>query len=240
MNSTSNVIEIQPLHDRERVFADRAHAGRTLAGMLAVYRGSNAIVFAIPAGGLPVAAVIARELMLPLDVAVVSKITLPWNTEAGFGAVAFDGGVRLNQLLIDKLSLSEEDIREGIDRTRHKVMKRLRRFRDDRPFPDNARSPAILVDDGLASGYTMLAAIEALRKSGVQHIVVAVPTGQIDTVRHIAGQVDALYCPNVRERRQFAVADAYLSWSDVEEDTALRLMQREREREQTQATATVT
>lgn len=238
MNNAPNFIEIQPLRDRERVFADRAHAGRTLAGMLAGYRGSNAIVFAIPAGGLPVAAVIAHELMLPLDVAVVSKITLPWNTEAGFGAVAFDGSVRLNQALIDQLSLGEEDIREGVDRTRHKVMKRLRRFRGDRPFPASARSPAILVDDGLASGYTMLAAIEALRKSGAQQIVVAVPTGQIDAVRRIAGQVDALYCPNVRERRQFAVADAYLSWSDVEEDTALRLLQREQE--QTQAAATVT
>lgn len=229
MVTAANLIEIQSLHDRERVFADRAHAGRLLAGILASYRGSNALVLAIPAGGVPVAAVIARELQLPLDVAVVSKITLPWNTEAGFGAVAFDGSVCLNQLLIDKLSLGKEDIREGIERTRHKVMRRVQRFRGNRPFPVSASTPVIVVDDGLASGYTMLAAIEALRNAGAQQIVVAVPTGQIDTVRRIAGEVDALYCANVRERHQYAVADAYLSWSDVEEDTALRLLQRERE-----------
>jgi predicted phosphoribosyltransferase len=274
VETAPNLVEIQPLHDRMRVFADRAHAGRLLAGMLASYRNSNAVVLAIPAGGVPVAAVIARELMLPpesanapslargprlhpvVDVAVVSKITLPWNSEAGFGAVAFDGSACLNQLLIDKLSLGEaanrpslacsprlapigeEDIREGIDRTRHKVMRRVQRFRGNRPFPVSASTPVIVVDDGLASGYTILAAIEALRKAGARLIVVAVPTGQVDSVRRIAGEVDALYCANVRERRQFAAADAYLSWSDVEEDTAPGMLQREPK--QTAATATGT
>jgi predicted phosphoribosyltransferase len=222
-----NVIEVQPLRDCEGVFADRKDAGYTLAGMLASYRGSDAVVLAIPAGGVPVAAVIAHELHLPLDVAVVSKITLPWSTEAGFGAVAFDGSVQLNRILIDKLSLSEENIREGVERTRHKVMKRVRRFRGNRTFTVVARTPAIVVDDGLASGFTMLAAVGALRAAGLQRIVVAVPTGQTDTVRRIAATVDALYCANVRGQRQFAVADAYLAWSDVEEETALRLIQRE-------------
>ena len=194
--------------------------------MLANYRGSNALVLAIPAGGVPVATVVARELMLPLDVSVGSKITLPWNTEAGFGAVAFDGSVRLNQILINKFSLGEEDIREGIDRTRHKVMKRVRRFRGNRPSSISALTPTIMVDDGLASGFTMLAAIEALRKAGALQIVVAVPTDQIDAIRRIASEVHALHCANVRERRQFGVADAYLSWSDVEEDTALRFLRR--------------
>jgi predicted phosphoribosyltransferase len=223
-------VEILPLHNRERVFADRAHAGHVLAGLLSGYRGTQAIVLAIPAGGVPVAAVIARELSLPLDVAVVSKITLPWNTEAGFGAVAFDGSVHLNQALIDKLSLGEEDIRTGIERTRNKVMKRVHRFRGDRPFKFDTQTPAIVVDDGLASGFTMLAAIEALRTAGAQQMVVAVPTAAYDSAQRIAANVNTLYCPNVREQRQFAVADAYISWSDVEEDVALRMLHKEQTR----------
>jgi predicted phosphoribosyltransferase len=230
MTAQPNPVEIQPLHNRERVFADRAHAGRVLAGLLAGYRGTKAVVLAIPAGGVPVAAVIARELGLPLDVAVVSKITLPWNTEAGYGAVAFDGSVRFNQALIDNLSLGEDDIRTGVERTRNKVMKRVHRFRGERPFKFDAQTPVIVVDDGLASGFTMLAAIEALRTAGARHMVVAVPTAAYDSARRIAAEVNTLYCPNIREQRQFAVADAYISWSDVEEDVALRLLHKEQTR----------
>jgi len=91
------VLELPALHNRLCVFHDRTLAGEVLADMLSTYRGSNALVFGIPAGGVPVAAVIARALALPLDVAVVSKLTLPWNTEAGYGALAFDGTLRLNE-----------------------------------------------------------------------------------------------------------------------------------------------
>src|SRR3989337_982054 len=109
----ANVFEHSDLRNRVRMFRDRAHAGQILADMLRSYRASDALVLAIPAGGVPVAAAIARALELPLDVAVVSKITLPWNTESGYGAVAFDGTGCLNQDLVESLRLGEAGADDG-------------------------------------------------------------------------------------------------------------------------------
>ena len=112
------VHEISSLRDDAPVFRDRAHAGEVLAGMLEAYRGSNALVLAIPAGGVPVAAEIARRLGLTLDVAVVSKILLPWTTEAGFGAVAFDGSVWINEADVLDYHLSRADVERSTERAR--------------------------------------------------------------------------------------------------------------------------
>jgi predicted phosphoribosyltransferase len=225
MHSPGTVVDLERMRDAHPVFRDRAHAGAQLAAMLAGYRGGTAQVLAIPAGGIPVAAVIARTLELPLDVAVVSKITLPWNTEAGYGAVAFDGTVRLNDALVRSAGLAPAEVEAGIAATREKVARRVRRFRGARPFPSLADRPAILVDDGLASGFTLQVAIAALRTAGAREIAVAVPTGHGSSVARIAAEVERLYCPNVRYGLRFAVADAYEQWSDVGEDEALRLLE---------------
>jgi len=223
MNSKTfpNIIEHPELRDRARVFRDRRHAGEVLAEMLTAYRKADAMVLAIPAGGVPVAAAIAVQLHLPLDVAVVSKITLPWNTEAGYGAVAFDGTMRLNEDLVAHLALTEEQVQEGIGQTTQKVLRRVKRFRGDLPFPDLTKRRAILVDDGLASGFTMLVAIEALRKAGAQHICVAIPTGHASSLPRMAQEVEAFYCANIRTGFSFAVADAYEAWTDVAEEEAI-------------------
>jgi putative phosphoribosyl transferase len=204
-----NIIERSDLRERSHVFRDRENAGEILAEMLNAYRRSDAMVMAIPAGGVPVGAVIAHRLNIPLEVAVVSKITLPWNTEAGYGAVAFDTTVRLNEDLIVRLGLIDEQIQEGIDQTAQKVLRRVKSFRGDRPFPDLSQHPAILVDDGLASGFTMLVAIEALRKAGAHTICVAVPTGHWQALQRMAREVAVVYCANIRSGFSFAVADAY-------------------------------
>ena len=192
--------------------------------MLRGYGGSDAIVMAIPAGGVPVAKVIAVKLNLSLDLAVVSKITLPWNTEAGYGAVAFDGTVRLNDSLVARLGLTDEQIREGTDKTSKKVANRVRNLRGERALPDLSEHRVILVDDGLASGFTMAVAIEALKKAGANSLCVAVPTGHESSIERIASEVDILYCANLRGGWSFAVADAYLRWSDVGEDEVATLL----------------
>jgi putative phosphoribosyl transferase len=197
-----------------------------LAEMLDTYRRTDAVVLAVPAGGVPVAGVIARRLAIPLEVAVVSKITLPWNTEAGYGAVAFDGTMRLNEDLVAHLGLTEEQIQKGVNQTTQKVIRRVRRFRRDRPFPDLAQRPAILVDDGLASGFTMLVAIEALRKTGAKAICVAIPTASWSALQMMAHEVEAVYCANIRNGLSFAVANAYVSWTDVTEEEAVAMYQR--------------
>jgi putative phosphoribosyl transferase len=157
---------------------------------------------------------------------VVSKITLPWNTEAGYGAVAFDGTMRLNEGLLPRLGLLEEQIQQGIEQTTQKVLRRVKRFRGDRPFPDLAECWAILVDDGLASGFTMLVAVGALRNAGARHLCVAVPTGHGSALPRMAQEVEALYCANIRGDFSFAVADAYEAWSDVAEEEAIALYKR--------------
>ena len=220
---TGKVIELPGLRDRLHVFRDRAHAGEILAGMLEDYRSSQTLVMAIPAGGIPVAAALARMLILPLDVAVVSKITLPWNTEVGYGAVAFDGTTRLNRDLLPRLRLSEQEIEEGKAATAGKVEGRVDRFRGSRPYPDLIKERVILVDDGLASGFTLLVGVEALKKSGAREIIVAVPTGSSSTVQRVAAEVNSLYCANIRGGWSFAVADAYERWTDVAEEEALRI-----------------
>lgn len=139
MNTREAIHELAELRNRTAVFRDRAHAGEVVSGMLEPLRGADAVVFAVPAGGVPVAAVIAECLHCPLDVAVVSKITLPWNTEAGYGAVAFDGSVRLNRELIELLALGESVVSNGIAQTTEKVKRRVARLRDERPFPVLAR-----------------------------------------------------------------------------------------------------
>jgi predicted phosphoribosyltransferase len=220
------IVELPELRNRTAVFRDRTHAGEILATLLAPFRGTPAVVFAVPAGGVPVAVEIAGRLGLPLEVAVVSKITLPWSTEAGYGAVAFDGTVHLNRELVAGLALGEATVNEGIARTREKVERREKRLRGDRPFPDLAQRAAIVVDDGLASGVTLLAALEALRHRGAWRLVVAVPTGHAEAVGKIVAQCESVYCANIRGGRSFAVADAYAHWDDVSEETAIGLLQK--------------
>ena len=220
----ANLIELAEYRNRLRIFRDRPHAGEILAGMLTAAAPADAIVLAVPAGGVPVGREVAERLNLPLDLLVVSKITLPWDTEAGYGAVAFDGTVRVNQGLVQRLRLTREDVEQGISRTREKVGRRQVLLRGSRPFPDLAARPAIVVDDGLASGYTLSVGVEALRKHGAQKILVAVPTGHLDSVERLAREADLIYCANIRGGWRFAVADAYQRWSDVAEEELIAML----------------
>ncbi len=226
--AVSRVFELPELRDRVRVFRDRADAGAALARMLAGVLAPGAVVLAIPAGGVPVAAVIASRLGLPLDLAVVSKVLLPWDTEAGYGAVAFDGTVRLNEPLVEGLGLDRATVEAGRAATRERVQRRVRTLRPGRPFPDLRSREALLVDDGLASGFTMRVAVEALRRSGARTVRVAVPTGHLEAVARVAAEVESLHCANLRGGRRFAVADAYLRWTDVEEGEVRALLSGEK------------
>jgi predicted phosphoribosyltransferase len=220
------IIERADLRSRVHVFRDRAHAGAVLAEMLSPSfdRRPNAIVLAIPAGGVPVAAPIAQCLSLPLDLAVVSKVTLAWNTEVGYGAVAFDGGVYLNDKLVRAIRLSEAEVEAAVARTREKVARRNATLRQDRDYAAVTDSDVVLVDDGLASGYTLRAAVAALRAIGAATISIAVPTAHESSARTIAASVEAFYCPNVRAGHSYAVADAYRKWSEIDEKTVRAIL----------------
>jgi putative phosphoribosyl transferase len=226
MNKHSTVVDLVELRDQIHVFRDRAHAGKILASMLDSYGNSNTIVLGIPAGGLPVAAVIAHNLHLLFDILVVSKITLPWNTESGYGAVAFDGTVRLNEQLLPRLGLKKEEIQQDIRKTFYKVTNRVKSLRGEKALPDLSKRSVILVDDGCASGFTLMVGVESLRKAGAGHIIVAVPTGHWDSVQVMAQKVEAIYCANIRHGWSFAVADAYERWSDISDEELIGNIQR--------------
>ena len=220
----TGIHERKDLRNKVGVFKDREHAGILLADMLASCPLKNGIVFGIPAGGVPVGLAVADRLGLPFDVAVVSKVTLPWNTEAGYGAVAFDGTFKLNNALIAQLPLSEDQIQEGIRKTRSKVMRRVERFRGNRPFSELKGRPVILVDDGLASGFTMRTSVEALKNAGAENLIVAVPTAHDRAVADIADLAEAVFCANIRKGGRFAVAEAYQYWCDVSEDEVMNML----------------
>lgn len=212
-----DIIELPELRDRQEVFDDREDAGRILASMMESYRGSGALVLGIPGGGVAVAITIAQLLGLDLDVAVVNKITLPWNTEVGYGGVAYDGTMVLNEDVLRQMSLSERQIQDGIEQTQTKVSRRVRLLRGDMPAPAVEGRTVIIVDDGLATGSTLRVAVKAVRRGGAAKIVLAIPTGHEESVIRLGREVSRIYCPNIRTGWSYAVASAYRRWTNVEE-----------------------
>ena len=203
------------LRNKLGVFRDRTAAGAYLAEALREYMDRDAVVLAIPSGGVPVGIAISSYLGIPFDMLIVRKINIPGNTEAGFGAVTLGGDVVLNEPMVASLGLSRDEIKELSEQVREELKARNHVFRQGRPWPDLKRMTVIIVDDGLASGFTMLAAVRMVRRQEPAKIVVAVPTASIDTIRRVAQEVDEIVCPNIRTGPYFAVADAYQNWYDL-------------------------
>jgi len=220
----AEIIENKNLRNKEFVFQDRKDAGEKLSEFLSDYESSNAIVLAIPAGGVAVAKEIKNTLSLPLDLVIVRKIQIPWNPEAGFGAINLDGYVVFNENLLSNLNLPERVVSSQVEKTRETLRKRNLLFRQGRDFPSLKDKTAIIVDDGLASGYTMIAAIEYVKGRNPSKLVIAVPTSSQRTIKKISSSVDILCCLNIREGYPFAVADAYRNWYDVSDEEVIKIM----------------
>jgi len=174
-------------------FRNRAEAGQLLAGRLAKYANrSDVLVLALPRGGVPVGYEVARALHAPLDVFVVRKLGLPGHEELAMGAIA-SGGVRvLNGTVVEGLGISEDVIDAVAARELRELQRRERAYRGDRPAPDVQGRTVILVDDGMATGSTMKAAVEALRQLEAGRVVVATPTAALSTVREMSPEVEEL------------------------------------------------
>jgi putative phosphoribosyl transferase len=176
-------------------FKHRKDAGIRLARLLTKYRRQkDALVLALPRGGVPVAFEIARELSLPLDVFLVRKIGLPEQPELAIGAIASGGTTFLNQPLIERFNVSGEDLRESIQRETIELERRERIYRRSAQPPSFFDETVILVDDGLATGASMLVAVRALRKLGCRKIVIAVPVGAAETCESFRSIVDDVVC----------------------------------------------
>jgi putative phosphoribosyl transferase len=172
-------------------FRDRRDAGAAVAAHLAEYAGRpDVIVLALPRGGAPVASVVAEHLSAPLDVFVVRKLGVPGHEEYAFGAIASGGKVVLNREVMDSVGLTSEMIRRIAAEEERELARREHAYRDDRPPPDIRGRTVILVDDGLATGSTMYAAVMALRQFQPARIVIAVPVGSPPVVEMLRGVAD--------------------------------------------------
>jgi putative phosphoribosyl transferase len=209
-----------------RVFKDRYDAGRHLAERLEKYAGRNdVIVLGLPRGGVPVAYEIARPLQLPLDVFIVRKLGVPGFEELAVGAIA-SGDVRvLNEDVLRFLPNAEQIIETATDRERVELERRETLYRGNRPPLELRGRTVILVDDGLATGATMRAAVRALRQRGAAHIVVTVPVGAPDTCREFEKEVDETICAIAPESFQ-AVGQFYEDFSQTTDDEVRELLRR--------------
>lgn len=225
----AKIVEESDYRERRFIFHDRSHAGKLLVKKLQKYAKENIVLLAVPAGGVPVGYEISKELDVSMDVIIVRKIQIPWNTEAGFGALTWDGDIILNELIIRHLGLTEKMIEESISKTRRIIQERSRSFRGDKPIPNLTGKIIVLVDDGLASGFTMLAASRSVRKKEPERIVVAVPTASMGAIRLLSTEVDEIVCLNIRSGPIFAVADAYKNWYDLTDKDVIKVLEKAEE-----------
>jgi putative phosphoribosyl transferase len=176
-------------------FRDRRDAGRQLAARLTDYQTlADLIVLGLPRGGVPVAFEIAQYLKAPLDVFVVRKLGVPWQPELAMGAIAAGGVEVLNGDVVTAYNIPPHVIRSVAEREGQELLRRQNQYRGERPFPNLSGRTVILVDDGLATGSTMKAAVAAVRQQTPRAVVVAVPVAATTTCRELRGEVDDLVC----------------------------------------------
>ncbi|HJV21550.1 MAG TPA: phosphoribosyltransferase [Holophagaceae bacterium] len=199
-------------------YRDRAEAGRILAHALEAFRDwKHALVLGLPRGGVPVAFEVAEVLHLPLDVFVVRKLGLPGQEELAMGALAQGEVVVFNEEVLAMARPGELAVERVLQRERQELRRRVEAYRGDRPPLDVKDRTLILVDDGLATGATMRAAIRALRSQGPASIVVAVPVAPPDTCEELAREVDLLVCPR-RPEHFSAIGQWYEEFGQTSDD----------------------
>lgn len=208
-------------------FADRTEAGRMLGGALSDYAGrTDVLVLALPRGGVPVAYEIARALAAPLDIWLVRKLGVPGHEELAMGAMAGTDTLVLNQEIIKLLDIDEASIDAAVDRERTELEQRNKLYRRGMPAPDIQGKTIILVDDGLATGATVRAAIVSLREASAAKIVVAVPVGSALACEKIREEADDLVCLYTPEPF-FGVGQWYDNFMQTPDEEVLTLLGQE-------------
>lgn len=207
-------------------FADRVQAGKDLAAALAEYTDrEDVLLFALPRGGVPVAAEVADALHLPLDVILVRKLGVPGQRELAMGAISIGGFCVLNDNIISQLQLGQSDIDKVLTVEREELERRNRTYRNNRPMPELGDKTVIVIDDGLATGATMRAAVSAVKARHPREIIVAVPVGAVETCSELeahVGKVVCLYKPVPFQ----GVGRWYINFAQVSDDEVEALLDR--------------
>lgn len=196
-------------------YQNRIEAGKILASSLQTFANDpNVLVLALPRGGIPVAYSIAESLSVSLDVFIVRKLGVPGYKELAFGAVVMDGITIFNEDVIQTLGISQQEIDHTILLEQQELKKRQENYRGSRPFPDLKNKKLIIVDDGIATGATMRAAINTLRKLGATYIVVAVPVVAKSIYNTIIPLVNNIICP-LQPIDFYSVGEHYIDFTQI-------------------------
>jgi putative phosphoribosyl transferase len=206
-----------------KLFADRVDAGRRLVSALKTLVDKDAIVLAIPRGGVVVGYEIAKALDLPLDVIIPRKIGAPDNPELAIGAVTEDGTVLLDNRLVKYLRVSQDYIEKESETQKLAIQRRLRLYREDIPYPSLENRDVIIVDDGIATGSTMKAALASVRNKGAKNVVIAIPVGPPSTIRELEKEADHVVCLYTPESF-YAIGQFYEEFTQTEDEEVTKLL----------------
>jgi putative phosphoribosyl transferase len=208
-----------------RMFPDRRIAGRALAQALLHHAGTDPIVLGLPRGGVPVAAEVARVLGGSLDVWVVRKLGAPQQPELGMGAIAEGPAVFIDRMIVGLLEVDASQLLAVARREMEEVRRRVERFRGGRPVPELRGRTVILVDDGIATGGTMRAAVRAIRKRGPARLVVATPVATPEIIATLSREVDEVVCLHPT-RELHAIGLWYEDFRQVPDEEVVRILER--------------
>jgi putative phosphoribosyl transferase len=212
------------LPSAEPIFENRYDAGRQLAEKLAEYANQSVVVLGIPNGGVAVALSVALALGADLDLVISRKIPLPLSPEGGFGSVTDDGTTILNEEVVKQAGLSQQQINYQVSQVRVDIRNRSLLYHRDRPPLAVSGRTVIIVDDGLASGYTMRAAVESLRHRKPEKIVVAVPVGPEHVVKDLEKIADKVVTCAVGSLPRFYLSDFYRYWHEITDNEVLHCL----------------
>lgn len=204
-------------------FRDRTQVGQLLADKLSGMNFKNPIVLAIPRGGVPVAREIAVRINAPLDLIITRKIGFPGEPEFAIGAVTQEGQIIADRQNIRDMGIPEEYLKEEAARQTEEIRDRLERYRGNKPYPDLKGKDVIIVDDGIATGNTVLAAIDSVRGRGPASIVLAVGVAPPDTIKRLSEKADAVVCLETPEPF-YAIGEFYESFEQVEDEEVKKIL----------------
>ena len=205
---TAKIIEETSLRGKQKIYRDRIHAAKILANMVEDFVDKYTCLAAIPNGGVPIGLTIAEMLNVDLGLMIVARLLIPWEKMKGFGALTSDGVMEINWENVKRFNITQEIVDEQLRSARNKIAEMLRRF-GSRVADISHYKTIILIDDGIASGYTMLASIKSLRRRWHGRIIVAAPTGFESGINLLSNAADIILCPNIKPT--IHIRDAYIN-----------------------------
>ena len=205
-------------------YENRREAAKILLEMLKKDRYKNGIVLGVPRGGIVLAKVIAEGLQLPFDIIITRKIGMPNNPEAAIGSVTQNKKMILNHDMMQRLELTEEDVKDNIEKASKEVEVCLKKYRGDRPLPNLEKKEVIICDDGIATGYTIKAAVESIKPENPKKIILAVPVAPPNVIKELKKYVDKIVCPLTPDFF-VAVSQFYRGFAQVEDEEVIKLLE---------------